>query len=96
MVGCRHSFRQIVSYWLLNIEVLHALFFSLLHTADAPIEVGCEPICGVVGKGNLAIDVEGLMTDEHTLLKTLPCKVLWRGEAAITDESPFVIQECTV
>ena len=78
------------------IDILHALPFAFLHAADAPVEVGRDAVGQVVGKGNGPIDVEGLMTDEHTVLEAAPCEVFGRGEATVAEEGALVIDDVGV
>lgn len=48
VIGSSHSFAEIVCEGFLYIYIVHTFFFSLLHAADAPVEVSGEAIRSVV------------------------------------------------
>ena len=66
---------------------------TLLHHADAPVEVGGETVAEVVGDGMVAAGEERLVADEHPLAEAAPRKVFGRFEAAHPQEMAFAVDD---
>ena len=96
VIGCCHSFCQIISQWLVDVEVLHTLLFPFFHATDTPIKISRETVVGVVGKGDLTVDVEGLMAHQHTLFEGTPREMLRRRKASIANELTLCINDVGV
>ena len=96
VVGSGHAFAQVVGKRLVHIDVPHAPTFALLHAADAPVEVGGKAVGQIVWKGDLAIDVEGLVTDEHSVFEGTPSEVFGRSETTVAKEGAVVVHDVGV
>ena len=91
MVAGSHPFVQIINES--KPGVVQALGF--FHNTDAPVKVGRETVLQVVGMlySQFPTGKEGLMTDQHALLETLPIQFFGSRKSAHVKEMAFFIDD---
>ena len=98
MVLHRHSAIEVRAEREVGIVNLAFAMFCLLHHSDTPVHIGGKAVFHVVVNvlADVSVGIERLVADQHSVLETLPVKVLRRSETSLSYEFSCLVHDVGV